>query len=64
MFTLQNSFQPLLPGVTVNNNVENFKDFCPNYVQEFGLKLGEQYGEKVYKIIHTRASFGGKVNEQ
>ena len=47
MFTLQNSFKPLLlkgrrelnPLVeaTVNSKEENSQDFCPNYVQEFGL---------------------------
>ncbi len=25
--------------VTVNSNEENSKDLCPNYVQEFGLRL-------------------------
>ncbi len=47
MFTLQPSFEPILPKggrgvveVTVNSNEENsdnFCNFCPNYVQEFGL---------------------------
>ncbi len=47
MFTLQTSFRPLLfewgrwvksvVGVTVNSKEENSEDFCPNYVQEFGL---------------------------
>jgi hypothetical protein len=44
MFTLQTSFKPILPkggrglvDVTVNNKEDNSEDFCPNYVQEFGL---------------------------
>ncbi len=47
MFTLQTSFKSLLlkggRGVkrlteaTVNSKEENSSDFCPNYVQEFGL---------------------------
>jgi|LakMenE01Jun11ns_1017448.scaffolds.fasta_scaffold9453850_1 hypothetical protein len=53
MFTLQTSFKPLLlkgdkgeyvkyvtrgvSPVTVNSTEENSEDFCPNYVQEFGL---------------------------
>ncbi len=50
-FTLQTSFKPLLitggkkvkyvsrgvSQVTVNSTEENSEDFCPNYVQEFGL---------------------------
>ncbi len=48
MFTLQTSFKPLLHKggqktvveVTVNSKEENFEDFCPNYVQEFGLRTG------------------------
>ncbi len=49
MFTLQTSFTPLLRGgggsknplveVTVNSKAENSYDFCPNYVQEFGLSM-------------------------
>jgi hypothetical protein len=50
MFTLQTSFKSLLlegrggwgavtvsRGLTVNSKEENSSDFCPNYVQEFGL---------------------------
>jgi hypothetical protein len=46
MFTLQTSFKPLLlkgcdqdslVEVTVNSKEENSEDFCPYYVQEFGL---------------------------
>ncbi len=50
MFTLQTSFKPLLlkwgGGVntvveeTVNSKEENSNDFCPSYVQEFGLSSG------------------------
>ncbi len=51
MFTLQTSFKPLLlkrggggwlkavVEETVNSKEENSKDFCPNYVQEFGLRI-------------------------
>jgi hypothetical protein len=53
MLTLQNSFNPLLLGggggrkirmeVTVNKKEENsYYDFCPNYVQEFGLRTFPQ----------------------
>jgi hypothetical protein len=50
MFTLQTLFKPLLlkggggggvksiSKVTVNSKEENSEDFCPNYVQEFGLR--------------------------
>jgi hypothetical protein len=54
MFTLQTSFKPLLLllgggggagvkylEVTVNSKKENSEDFCPNYVQEFGLSTLE-----------------------
>jgi hypothetical protein len=47
MFALKTSFKPLLlkgvggvnplVEVTVNIKEENSEDFCPNYVQEFGL---------------------------
>jgi hypothetical protein len=47
MFTLQNSFKPLLlkgrrelnplVEVTVNSKEVNSQDFCSNYVQQFGL---------------------------
>jgi len=49
MFTLPASFKPLLLNgegelnplveVTVNSKEENSEDFCPNYVQEFGLRI-------------------------
>jgi hypothetical protein len=55
MFTLQNSFKPLLlkwgRGVkslvelTVNSKEENSEDFCPNYIQEFGLCTMQSAGE-------------------
>ncbi len=49
MFYLANQFQPTFArgggrggnnsfvGVTANSKEENSQDFCPNYVQEFGL---------------------------
>jgi hypothetical protein len=44
MFTLQTSFKLLLlkeggGGGEVNPSVEVTEDFCPNYVQEFGLSI-------------------------
>ncbi len=48
MFTLRTCFKPLflkvgggdpLVEVTVNSKEVNSKDFCPNYVQEFGLRF-------------------------
>ncbi len=49
VFTLQTSFNPLLlrgggeynqlVEVTVNGREENSSDFCPNYVQEFGVRV-------------------------
>jgi hypothetical protein len=40
MFTLQTSFNPFLEvsRVTVSSKQENSSDFCPNYVQEFGIR--------------------------
>ncbi len=38
MFTLQTSFKvKRLIEAAVNSKEENSSDFCPNYVQEFGL---------------------------
>ncbi len=51
MFTLQTSFKPLLlkrggggplVEVTVNSKEESSEDFCPNYVQEFGLCISKK----------------------
>jgi hypothetical protein len=42
IFTLQTSFKPILleggGGGLVDSKEENSQDFCPNYVQEFGLR--------------------------
>jgi hypothetical protein len=37
----QTTFAPLLE-VTVNSKEENSYDFCSNYVQEFGLRKGNE----------------------
>jgi hypothetical protein len=34
-----------LVEMTVNSKEENSQDFCPNYVQEFGLCTGVAYKE-------------------
>ncbi len=63
MFTLQTSFKPLLLKnplieVTVNSKKENSSDFCPDYIQEFGLctRLYPQRPNAVEKWPNT-ASF-------
>jgi hypothetical protein len=33
--------------VTVNSKEENSEDFCPNYIQEFGLRRGKRNKEGV-----------------
>ncbi len=40
-----------LVEVTVNSMEENSEDFCPNYVQEFGLR-----GHAVMHTLHTSMS--------
>ncbi len=57
---ITNQFQTTVAlVVAVNSKEENSQDFCPNYFQEFGLKL--RFFDALYRTIHFLSFYRGCI---
>ncbi len=69
MFKLNTSFKPLWSGgggeviMITNSKEENSDDFCPTYVQEFGLSTVPEHSEERRKSVQFMFLFKNKCTK-